>query len=276
MFLWLEKRGLNTADLVRRLARLAGVQRRDVGYSGLKDRNALTRQWFSVSLGARAEPDWSELESTANIRVIDTGRHRRKLRRGTHRGNRFTLRLRELEGDRAQLERRLQELRERGAPNYFGEQRFGRDGATMQQARRWVSEGGKVSRERRGLYFSALRGWLFNRLLAQRVRAGDWDRVRPGDVCMLAGSRSFFACGQVDTDIESRAAAGDLHPGLPLWGRGADLSCFELPADDQLLCAFLEDRGLEVAWRPTRLLPDDFCWQFCDDDSLQLDFALGE
>ena len=283
VFLHLEKRLLNTSDLVSRVAQLSAVHPRDIGFSGMKDRNAVTRQWLSVRLAGRAEPDWSALETESDIRLLAARRHRRKLKRGVHRGNRFSIRLRQLEGDRGQLEQRLQRVSQQGAPNYFGEQRFGRDGATLAQARAWMDQGGRrVSRHRRGLYFSALRAYLFNALLAQRVAAGTWNSVLPQDVCHLQGSRSQFRCDQVDADIRRRAACGDIHPGLPLWGRAGEgeltaemraaLQAVEGSAD---ICGFLEGAGLDLAWRPARMLADDFCWQFCDDGSLQLDFALG-
>jgi tRNA pseudouridine13 synthase len=282
VFLHLQKRQLNSMELLQRLARLSGVAERDIGFSGLKDRNAVTRQWFSVGMAGRPEPDWQSLAASGDVEVLATGRHLRKLRRGVHRANRFTLVLRELLGDRQQLESRLQLLRDQGVPNYFGEQRFGRGGSTLEQARRWISGGRKVSRTKRSLYFSALRSYLFNQLLALRVAQGTWNSITPGDVCLLHGTRSFFTCTEVEPDTQERVRSGEIHPGLPLWGQGkSDAGAVRSAqhTDDLAqwrdICDFLEQSGLDMAWRPTRLLPDDFCWQFCDDGSLQLDFALG-
>jgi tRNA pseudouridine13 synthase len=273
-FLFLEKRGLNTLDLVQRLSALSRVPAGRIGFSGLKDRNAVTRQWFSVGLAGRGDPDWQALQSDGDIGVLAVKRHRRKLRRGVHKANRFRLVLRELTGERETLDARLRVLRDGGVPNYFGEQRFGRNGSTLAQALDWMPAGVRVNREKRGLYLSALRALVFNRLLAERVGRGDWNAVRPGDACMLQGSRSFFTCDEVDEDIRARAEAGDLHPGLPLWGRGATPG--DRPGGEEgAVCDFLESSGTKLAWRPARVVPDDFCWEFCDDDSLQLDFALG-
>ena len=88
---------------------------------------------------------------------------------------------------------------------------------------------------------------------------------------MLQGTRSHFRCENADADIQRRAASADLHPALPLWGRGE----LTQPAAYSQTCEFLERAGLELDWRATRVMPDDFCWRFCDDGSLQLDFALG-
>jgi len=280
-FLYLQKTRLNTAELLQRIAALGAVPPRDIGYCGLKDRNAVTRQWFSVGMAGRVEPDWQSLEAGGDVRVVAVGRHARKLRRGIHRANRFTLVLREVSGDSVAIAQRLSTIRACGVPNYFGEQRFGRNGSTLAQARRWMHGGRRVSREQRGLYFSALRACVFNHLLARRVQRREWNTVLPGDVCMLHGTRSFFTSEDAGNDVRARAVAGDIHPGLPLWGRGCVAAgCLErwqsdLPEDVRYICDFLEVSGLEMAWRPARLLPDDFCWQYGDDETLRLDFALG-
>jgi tRNA pseudouridine13 synthase len=278
-FLHLQKRELNSMDLLRRVSELSSVPLRDIGYSGLKDRNAVTQQWVSVGMAGRVEPDWEALEALGDVQVLAVDRHLRKLRRGVHRANRFTLVLRQLTGDAAQLEQHLQLLRATGAPNYFGEQRFGRNGSTLEQARRWMRGGRRISREKRSLYYSALRAYVFNRMLALRVERGDWNTVLPGDVCLLHGTRSHFVCEEVTDDIRTRAVGADIHPGVPLWGRG-QAGLFSQPQEDSLadcrdICDFLETSGLELAWRPARLLADDFCWQFCDDSTLRLEFSLG-
>ncbi len=280
-FLYLEKRELTTPELAERLSKLSGTHPRDISFSGMKDRNAVTRQWFSVGLAGRPEPDWQSLEGDARVRVLAATRHRRKLRRGVHRANRFELRLRQLAGDHQQIEERLALIRQRGVPNYFGEQRFGRAGATLVQARRWMARGERVSRNRKSIYLSCLRSLLFNQLLGNRVREGSWDTPLPGDVCMLAGSHSVFAVDQVDDELLQRGAAHDLHPALPLWGRGSDPLAEAAGAfrqqlqEEAAVCEFLEGKGLQLDWRATRLLPDDFSWQFCEDDSLLLTFELG-
>jgi tRNA pseudouridine13 synthase len=234
-------------------------------------------------MAGKPEPDWQALAVGGDVQVLAVGRHLRKLKRGVHRANRFTLVLRDLGGDCSAMEQRLQQIRQEGFPNYFGEQRFGRDGGTLQQARRWMASGGRrISRHKRSLFLSALRAHLFNTLLAQRVESGEWHRILPGDVCILQGSRSLFTCDEVNEDIIRRAVCGDIHPGLPLWGKGESgagderlRQQAEVLADEGEVCDFLEQAGLDLAWRPARTLADDFSWKFCDDGSLQLDFALG-
>jgi tRNA pseudouridine13 synthase len=281
-FLLIEKRGLNTMDVARMLARLAGVPLRDLGYAGLKDRRAQTRQWFSIGLAGRKEPDWSSLENE-QLRVLKSSRHRRKLRRGVHRGNRFRLTLRELSDGSEALPSRLQQVREQGVPNYFGEQRFGFDGGNLEAGLSWLrGHTGKPERHLRGIYLSALRSFLFNQLLAERVKSKRWQLPAAGDVCMLSGSNSFFAAEQVDPELSARGSRGDIHVGLPLWGTGTPKCSEQLWQEQQQtlaeyeeICQFLLRQNMQLDWRAARLLPDDFCWQFCDDGTLVLEFSLA-
>jgi tRNA pseudouridine13 synthase len=279
--LFIEKRGHNTQDIIRRLSRFSGVAERDIGYCGLKDRHAVTRQWFSVGLAGKDHPLWNELEEDG-LRVLKQTRHARKLRRGVHSGNRFKLVLRELSGDRDVLEQRLQQIRSQGVPNYFGEQRFGIDGGNLHKGLHWLrGEGRQPRRQQRSMYLSALRSYLFNKLLAVRVEQQQWQQPLVGDVCMLSGSNSLFCCEQLDDSIRERAQSGDLSLGLPLWGSGETRSSQsvwegfgEMLSEDREICDFLVQQKLGLAWRSARLFADDFCWQFCDDDRLILEFSL--
>jgi len=157
-WLWVEKTGQNTHWVARSLARHADVAVRDVGYAGLKDRHAVTRQWFSVPRWN--SPDWSLLE-VKGVEVIDVQRHNKKLRTGAHRGNAFVIVMRgqELDAHADAIEQRLQVIRERGVPNYFGEQRFGRAGTNLRLADEWAS-GKRMPRHSRSLAISTIRSFL--------------------------------------------------------------------------------------------------------------------
>jgi len=274
-FLHLEKRGRNTQELARELARLAGVPERDVGFSGLKDRNAVTRQWFSVGLAGRPEPDWDVLAARDDVAVLTATRHRRKLRRGVHRRNRFTLMLRGWSGDYEAQQRRLKQVQLGGVPNYFGEQRFGRDGQTLRGALEWVRRDRKLRRTQRTLFLSALRGHVFNVLLAERLSNGNWLRLEIGDIAMLAGTRSLFRVEDDAAELQSRIEVGDLHPGLPLPGRGIlEEGNVSLPGELVPIVEHLVTQGLDLDWRAARVIPDDFSWEFCDHETLRLTFSL--
>ena len=220
VFLWVEKRGRNTEDVAAALARFAGVPRRQVSYAGLKDRHAVTRQWFCVQLSGKGEPPWQDCRGEG-FAVRRWCRNRRRLRKGALEGNRFRLRLRDFDGDRVALEARLERIAREGMPNYFGPQRFGRDGANLEKAAAMLQGSGKTcSRHRRGLYLSAARAAIFNRVLALRVEAGCWDRPLPGDLLQFDGSGAYFAAAGIDAETGERVARLALHPTGPLWGRG--------------------------------------------------------
>ncbi|MGY1457036.1 MULTISPECIES: tRNA pseudouridine(13) synthase TruD [unclassified Luteimonas] len=287
LLLTVEKRGMNTAFVARLLAEWAGVDERTVGYAGLKDRHAVTRQRFSVQLPGREAPDIATLERSdpatgQALRVLDHARHARKLPRGALVGNRFVLVLRDVEGDAATIEARLQAIAARGVPNYFGVQRFGRGGGNVDKVRRMFA-GMRVRRDERALLLSAARSELFNRVLAARVESGRWDRGLEGEAWMLDGSRSVFGPEPWSDALAVRLAAFDIHPSAPLWGRGElrsvdDARALELATladdDSMALRAGLEGVGLKQERRATRLRPDGLAWRWLAGDVLELGFAL--
>lgn len=237
-FLWIEKTGTNTDWLAGQIARFAGVAPMAVGYSGLKDRHAVTRQYFTVHLPGCADPEWTDL-ALDGVTVLEATRHNRKLKRGSHRGNRFVIRLREVQGDRAEAERRIATLRERGVPNYFGEQRFGHDGRNIALAQS-LFRGRRLGRAQRSIALSSARSAIFNAVLARRVREQSWERVLTGEVWMLATSNAIFGPVPLDAEIVTRHAARDIQATGPLWGAGA------LRSEDEVLT--LETEVVD-AWR---------------------------
>lgn len=280
--LWLdvEKRGMNTVDVAQRLARLAGVSVRAVGFGGLKDRNAVTRQPFSIQIAGRKQPDWSGW-SDADMRIIRVTRHHRKIQRGRLAGNRFELVARELQGDHAALEDQLRRIAQLGVPNGFGEQRFG--GNNIARAYR-LFRGElrrKPSKAKRGFYLSAARSLIFNQVLARRIVERTWNRVIDGEIVMLDGTRSTFAADAVDPDIQARCEAQDLHPTGPLVGVGesavqglaAELEQQIIAQHDELAEGLAKFR-LNTERRPLRMRVIDLEWAFEGDAALVLRFSL--
>jgi tRNA pseudouridine13 synthase len=280
LWLWVEKRGYNTDRVARQLAALAGVRRSEVGYAGLKDRDAVTRQWFSIQLpkasaGSAAQwrgPRWRVLRSAAA---------RRKIRRGILRGNRFLITLREVRGDRQAVDVRLEQIAERGVPNYFGEQRFGR--GNIERGEAMVRGELRVpDRHLRGLYLSSMRSALFNAVLARRVYQNTWDRALGGEALNLDGSRSYFVADTLDDAVNRRLATGDIHPTGPLWGRGEPPSRGEALALESAVTAACPelwrracvDAGMAQERRPLRLPVRGLRRQWHGDRLLQLDFSL--
>ncbi|MEO6264377.1 MAG: tRNA pseudouridine(13) synthase TruD [Luteimonas sp.] len=281
LLLTVEKRGMNTAFAAKRIAEWAGVAEMGVSYAGLKDRHALTRQRFSVHLPRRVAPDLAAL-SSAELRILKSQWHAKKLPRGALAGNRFELVLREVQGEHAEIDARLRAMADRGLPNYFGEQRFGRDGDNVANALAMFA-GKRMQREQRTLLLSAARSELFNQVLATRVSGGSWDRGLDGEVWMLDGSRSVFGPEPWNDTLAARLAGFDIHPTAPLWGRGdlrttgaaAALERAVLAHEQALaLRAGLEAAGLKQERRATRLRPQALGWEWGDARSLRLHFAL--
>ncbi|HUH89890.1 MAG TPA: tRNA pseudouridine(13) synthase TruD, partial [Lysobacter sp.] len=216
LLLTVEKRGMNTAFAARRIAQWAGVGDMAIGYAGLKDRHAMTRQRFSVHLPKKIAPDLAGLGDD-ELKVLEHHWHARKLPRGALAGNRFVLVLRDVEGEREAIELRLADIATRGVPNYFGEQRFGHGGDNVGQALAMFA-GRRVRREERGMLLSAARSALFNQVLAARVARDCWDTPLEGEVWMLDGSRSVFGPEPFNDALAQRLAAFDIHPSGPLWG----------------------------------------------------------
>ncbi len=281
LLLRLRKRERNTAEVARLLAQVAGVAPGAVSYAGLKDRIAVTSQWFSVHLPGRADPELQPLLD-AGLEVLEAGRHSRKLRRGALRGNRFLIRLREVQGEREAVEARLARIRADGVPNYFGEQRFGRGGGNLERAEAMFARRFRPKdRNLRGLYLSAARSLLFNLVLAERVRAGHWDRLLQGEAAMLEGSDKHFLAESVDATLEQRLAAHDIHPSGPLWGRGRPICSGEaLAFEEAVLEPYalwrdgLEHAGLSQERRSTRLLARELSWRWETPTLLELGFVL--
>ncbi|HYE37459.1 tRNA pseudouridine(13) synthase TruD [Methylocaldum sp.] len=281
VFLRVEKRGENTEYVARQLARFAGIRARDIGYAGLKDRHGKTAQWYSVWLPGKAEPDWQQLESSS-LSLLEVRRNSRKLKKGPATGNRFEITVRELKSDPSLLEQRLKQIGERGVPNYFGTQRFGRDGQNVVKALALFA--GTLERgdtHRRGIYLSAARSYLFNRILANRVMQNIWDQAVSGDAFMFPDSRSFFKPETFTPDITQRLEAKEIHPSGVLWGRGTPvvtdqaLAIEAVIAEEETdLCRGLEDYGVDMARRPLRVCPEDFRWELSDPTSLRLRFTL--
>ena len=285
----IRKTGVTTQDVVRLLARCAGIREFDVGYGGLKDRQGVCEQWFSLYQPVPA-PLLLEDLAERGIEVLESCRNSRKLRRGSHRANRFRIRLRDPQwcGGAEQgtvlqaLQERLALVARRGVPNYFGEQRFGRDGGNVDQARQLFAGALRMAKGyKRGLLLSSARSQVFNAVLSQRVQQQAWDTRLEGDVWNLNGSDSIFDAPQWTQELQARLQAFDIHPTGPLWGAGVLRSTGEARALElavgarwQDLCDGLEAAGLTQARRALRLPVQDLQWQAMDNGDLDIEFAL--
>jgi tRNA pseudouridine13 synthase len=156
-----------------------GCRTWDVGYAGLKDRYAITRQWFSIYLPKGETPDLTRLQHP-EFKVLSQSRHVKKLRPGDLQGNRFRIVLRDVTGDRDAIEANLEAVASQGVPNYFGAQRFGHGGGNVEQGRAMLAREIRVRNpKKKGLYLSAVRSFVFNEVLALRIQQGLWGRPCP-------------------------------------------------------------------------------------------------
>ena len=258
--IWLdiEKNGANTAFVAQQLAEAAGVEDRDVGYAGLKDRYAITRQWFSIYLPKGETPDLSLLQHP-EFKVLGQSRHVKKLRPGDLQGNRFRIVLRDVTGERDAIEANLEAVASHGVPNYFGAQRFGHDGGNVEQGRAMLAREIRVRNpKKKGIYLSAVRSFVFNEVLALRIRRGLWGKTLPGDVMDEAG-----------------------RPTGPLWGRGRVIATDQAQAlEDGVaerhasLCDGMEHAGLDQERRSLMASPVEMSWEWPQANQLVLTFSL--
>jgi len=262
VYLHIRKCGLNTHDVEEQLQRQFRCGSVDIGVSGLKDKNAVTDQWFSV----RSAMNVNETTlTTADINfpvpvgefvVLESCRHTRKLRRGAHQNNRFIIILRELAATdlnaaRAEIDNRLDTIARHGFANYFGPQRFGFGQQNLFKAERYFSNPKrKISRVQRSLVISSARSLLFNRVCAERVKQSNWNVPMAGEPMLLSGSHSFFVnaespdnavptallenngtghttANEAEATVAERCRVHDIHPTGPLWGQGEMLSVDE-------------------------------------------------
>ncbi len=281
----LRKRGLNTDDVARRIGSAAGVPRRAVSWSGLKDRHGCTTQWFSVHLPGKPADDersrWAVLEDDT-LQILEVARHERKLRVGTHRGNGFRIRVRDVDVPDADVDAACERIAGAGVPNYFGEQRFGHGGSNLARAREVLSAPRRKKHDfRRGMHLSALRGWIFNLYLESRVADGTWVTCVAGDALQFEGSGSWYVQDLPDAESDERLSSGDAHVSGPLWGAG-DPPVRDVALSRELAlrdshrewCELLEGAGLRQERRALRVMPRALAWERDADASLVFSFSL--
>lgn len=304
-WIYVKKSGCNTDWLAQQLAKYCAVKKLAVAYAGLKDRHAVTSQWFSIQLPGKPTPDWRKFEtsfanhvakdgaSTASgaqekVQVLQSFRHNRKLHRGALKSNTFKITLRELSNTSdeafASLKQRCDVIAEKGIPNYFGSQRFGRNNNNLDQAVKLFSKPKvKIAKHKRSMYLSAARSWLFNHMLSERINRGVWDKRLPGDVFMLNGKSACFkdeAEDESNQTLNQRLALNEIHATAALWGEGdAMVSSQAAELEEQIINQFPAYRdGLVAARvqaqrRACRVVPEQLACQRQGDDFI-VSFAL--
>lgn len=276
--LWieLEKTGENTMWAADQLARCLKVSSRQVSFAGLKDRQGVTRQWFSIQYPISSQPDFTQLPNS--LKVIRYHRNLRKLRRGALSGNQFKIKLRQV----SDVELFIHRIRllEKGVPNYFGPQRFGHGAGNLQKAEQMFAGKRIKNRDKRSLYISAARSVVFNHFVSARIRGGLAHQILAGDCMILSGSHSYFIAHEVDDELKQRFVLGDIQLSGPLVGAG------KLPCEDEAFLFETEQLELNRHWlnglervglkqerRPLLVVPKELSWQI-EGDSITLSFYL--
>lgn len=218
LFVHIRKTGANTLFVARELAKYFNVKEQLVSYAGLKDRFAVTEQWFGVHVPGKQVYDLDDLK-IEGVEVLSYKRHNKKLRTGALDGNRFEIILREVTAIKA-LSERWQKIVAQGVPNYFGEQRFGIGGGNLERALSLFSGQKVKDKKKRGMYLSAARSHIFNGVVNERIQQQCFDKVAVGDVMMLAGTQSVFHLDELDENIAQRFIDKDIDITAPMWGAG--------------------------------------------------------
>lgn len=277
LLLHIEKRGQNTQFVAKQLATLTGLRVRDISYAGLKDRHALTRQWFCFKWPIKQELAWQDWQLEGSS-ILSVQRHFRKLRLGALKANHFQIRLRDV-SDSAELVKRAQQLVQ-GVPNYYGEQRFGIAAGNLQLAQQLFAGGTIADRKLRGLALSAARSFVFNQQVAARIAQGYFARVLDGDVLQLDGSGSVFRVAQADQQLQQRLEDSDVHPTAVLPGVGEPMVTGRAAAFEQQVLAQhtalvqgLVDYRLRAERRSVRLMPQHLTLQLQQQDAI-VNFVL--
>ncbi|OOF48833.1 tRNA pseudouridine(13) synthase TruD [Rodentibacter genomosp. 1] len=273
----IRKTGCNTLFVGEKLAKFAGVSERNMGYAGLKDRQAITEQWFCLQMPGQETPDFTQFE-LEGVEILEVTRHHRKIRTGSLQGNHFEILLREAQ-ESDELNARLNFVSNFGFPNYFTEQRFGRDGHNLTQALRWAQGEIKVKdRKKRSFYLSAARSEIFNLVVAARIERGIAQQILPNDIVQLNGSHSWFKVDESEdlAALQVRLDSRDILLTAPLIGEenliASDIEN-AIVAQHNAFSPLMKQEKMKAARRPLLMRAQDFQWQFVE-EGLKLAFYL--
>lgn len=258
LMLRIRKNGENTSFVANELAKVCGVKSKDIGWAGLKDRHAVTEQWLSVHLPKKNVPDFSAfLAQYPSIEIVATDWHNKKLRPGDLAGNEFAIRLTEV-SDAEALKARVALVCDSGVPNYFGQQRFGHDGNNVSEAKRWGRDNVRTrNQNKRSLYLSAARSWIFNHIVSDRLQQDCFNTELAGDILD-------------ETGMITAALAGD--NALPTTDEAEKLEQSILDQEPDLM-ALIRGNRMRHDRRAIVLKPDSLNAQW-DEDSVTLSFFL--
>ncbi len=282
LWLYVQKISCNTDWVAKSLSNICQVPRRQVGFAGLKDRHAVTKQWFSIQLAKVSDIDKINSALPDGVTVHKSGKHSRKIKTGQLDANQFEIIIREINGDKAQIEANIAFILENGVPNYFGPQRFGHDMGNIQKCQDWFSGSYKVnSRNLKSLLISTARSHIFNCIVAKRIKDNHWNKTIQGDILQLNKSHSWFPLSDATPEeISKRLKEFDIHITAAMFGENlvqssglcADLENYiaeQFPIYHQGFKKF----RLKQDRRAMRIYPIDFKYEWIN-ENLLLNFKL--
>jgi tRNA pseudouridine13 synthase len=281
VFLYVQKTNCNTDDVAKILAKFAHVPRRAVSYAGMKDRLAVTQQWFSVHLPGKEGPNW-EILNNSDIQILKRTRHLKKLKRGAIKFNQFDILLSEIESNTQVIHERAQRVRNLGVPNYFMHQRFGYLAQNLTRAYELFSKNQSIKNKKmKSIFLSSARSFLFNEVLSTRVSDATWEKPLKGDAYILDGSRQFFQSDDISEELEIRMLEHDIHSSGPLFGIGDSIVRDDVKDIEELVffkhpvfCDGLKNHRVEGSRRQLRVVPEAFKVNWEGETQLRLQFKL--
>jgi tRNA pseudouridine13 synthase len=283
LFLYIEKHSCNSQWVADELQKHFKLRSQDIGYAGKKDKASISRQWFSCHLpGKEKAINQSVIDDLSNdsYKILKSTRHNKKLRKGVIKNNQFKIKISDLSGEINS--ETLDKIQTIGFPNYFGYQRFGHSGNNLTQALKLFKNEIRVrSRNKKGLYLSAARSYLFNLMVAQRIIKDCWNKALLGDCLSLAGSHSYFICEKVDSEINNRLNTADVQiSGLLVGGQKSQAQALALEIENSVLADYeiwtdgLESARLTTSRRNIRVIPENFKFSLVDEQTSIIEFSL--
>ncbi len=168
LVLFVRKKNMSTLELVSILARYLGIQNKEIGYAGLKDKNAMTKQYMSIH---KKHEEALENFEHADVKIVSKTYHNNKIKIGHLKGNRFYIKVKKVNPTSAKkIDEALKNISDFGIPNFFGYQRFGTEGDNHIDGEK-IAKGDKKERNPkiRKLLISAYQSHLFNLWLSRRL-----------------------------------------------------------------------------------------------------------
>lgn len=277
LYLFIEKSGITTDEASQIICQHYHLKPYHLGYCGLKDKESVSRQWFSLHLPGKVH--YQPFEDSCPIKVLRHGIGTKKLKAGFHSANNFIIRIREFSYDTKRFQQQIDLLKAKGFANYFGQQRFGKKADNVKNAVNLFRQQKKINRRKKSIYLSAMRSYLFNRILNNRIKEDSWLQPLEGDAYMLDGSHSVFYA-DIDKEILGRFESMDIHTLVHLYGKGQRINHSHAAAkEDEVyrhykeICEILENEGMVISKRPIRQSIEDFEFDVLD-NQLQFKFTL--